>query len=129
MDKIKFRAWDKLKKKIYPNPFNGKIGGLNDIFINSGDWIYMQYTGQKDINGAKVFEGDIVEVGTAIGKSFSRVPSHYTNRYVVTFENGKFTFGGYTFDNDFVENIKIVGNIYENPELTPSSTLSGEGGE
>jgi hypothetical protein len=121
MDTIKFRAWDKLNKKMYPNPFNGKIGGINDIFSNTGDWIYLQYTGQTDKDGTEVYEEDILEVNTVIGKDFSNAPSHFTDRYVVTFGNGMFTFGGYTFDNGFVENIKIVGNSYENPEITLSS--------
>jgi hypothetical protein len=129
MDTIKFRAWDKLNKKMYPNPFNGKIGGINDIFSNTGDWIYLQYTGQTDKDGTEVYEEDILEVNTVIGKDFSNAPSHFTDRYVVTFGNGMFTFGGYTFDNGFVENIKIVGNSYENPEITLSSKLSGGGGE
>jgi hypothetical protein len=87
MDTIKFRAWDKLNKKMYPNPFNGKIGGINDIFSNTGDWIYLQYTGQTDKDGTEVYEEDILEVNTVIGKDFSNAPSHFTDRYVVTFGN------------------------------------------
>jgi uncharacterized phage protein (TIGR01671 family) len=129
MDTIKFRAWDTLNKKMYPNPFNGKIGGMNDIFSNAGNWIYLQYTGQTDKDGTEVYEEDILEVNTVIGKNVSNVPSRFTDRYVVTFGNGMFAFGGYTFDNSYVEHIKVIGNIYENPELTPSSELSRGGGE
>lgn len=114
--RILFRAWDTVNKTMHTNPFNGKIGGLNDIFSNTGNWIYMQYTGQTDKDGTKVFEGDILKVNTVIGKDFSQDPSHFTDQYIVTFENGKFTFGGYTFDNGFVESKKVIGNIYGNPE-------------
>lgn len=127
--KIAFIAWDKLIKRMYTNPFNGKLGGLNDLFANTGDWIYMQYTGQKDKNGIEVFEGDILEVNTVIGEAFSRAPSHFTNRYIVTFENGKFTFGGYTFDNVSVENIEVIGNIYETPELLSDAEENKKRGE
>jgi hypothetical protein len=129
MRSIKFRAWDKIYKKMHPNPFNAKIGGMNDIFSNTGNWIYLRYTGQTDKDGTEVYEEDILEANTVIGKGFSSDPSRFTNRYVVTFENAKFSFGGYTCDNGFVERIKVVGNIYENSELTPSSTLSKGGGE
>jgi uncharacterized phage protein (TIGR01671 family) len=129
MDKIKFRAWDNLNKKMHPNPFNGKIGGINDIFSNTGNWVYLQYTGQTDKDGTEIYEKDILEVNTVIGKVPSQVLLRFTNRYVVTFENGMFTFGGYTFNYNYVEHIKVVGNIYENPEVAPSSTLSIEGGE
>jgi uncharacterized phage protein (TIGR01671 family) len=129
MRSIKFRAWDRLNNKMYHTPFNGKIGEINDIFLNAGNWIYLQYTGQIDKDGTEVYEEDILEVNTVIGKDFSQVLLHFTNRYVVTFENAGFSFGGYTFGNSHLERIKVIGNIYENPELTPSSTLSRGGGE
>jgi uncharacterized phage protein (TIGR01671 family) len=127
MRSIKFRAWDTLNKKMYPNPFNGKICGMNDIFSNTGDWIYLQYTGQRDKDGTEVYEEDILEVNTVIGKVPSQVLLHFTNRYVVTFENAGFSFGGYTFDNSHLECIKVIGNIYDNPELMHSSKSSNGG--
>jgi uncharacterized phage protein (TIGR01671 family) len=115
--RILFRAWDKLNKAMYTNPFIGKHDGMNNIFADAGDWIYLQYTGEKDKEGNEVYEADVLEANTIIGNGFSRAPSHFTDRYIVTFENGKFTFGGYTFDNGFIENMKVIGNTYENPEL------------
>jgi uncharacterized phage protein (TIGR01671 family) len=114
---------------MYPNPFNGKHGGINDIFSKAGDWIYLQYTGQTDKDGTEVYEEDILEVNIVIGKDFSYDPSRFTNRYVVTFLDAGFSFGGYTFGNSHLECIKVIGNIYENPELTPSAKLSKGGGE
>lgn len=66
-----------------------------------------QYTGLTDKNGAKIFEGDIVEADG--------------NQDVVRFENGCFypmgayiARTGYEYDPDEFE---IVGNIFDNPEL------------
>lgn len=66
-----------------------------------------QYTGLTDKNGAKIFEGDIVEADGY--------------REAVRFENGCFypmgayiARTGYEYDPDEYE---VVGNIYDNPEL------------
>lgn len=69
-----------------------------------------QYTGLKDKNGNKIFEGDICLYGDSIG--------------VVEFDedDGMFTF---TFDITTCTNfgiiwsseLEIIGNVYGNPEL------------
>jgi hypothetical protein len=58
MREIKFRAWDRVEKRMHPNPFNGVIGGTNDIFANTGNWSFMEYAGLKDVNCLDIFEGD-----------------------------------------------------------------------
>ena len=76
-----------------------------------------QYTGMNDINGRKIFEGDIVHCKARID---------HANMFV-TFEDGKFVMvlceeftthkrglGHYEiecFDKE------VIGNIYDNPEL------------
>lgn len=70
-----------------------------------------QYTGLTDKNGAKIFEGDIVDILTEneeIG--------------VVVYDDGGFVVNADTFCLDFHTNIygtdlEVIGNIHDNPEL------------
>ncbi|ENN2663771.1 hypothetical protein AB9N07_003084 [Listeria innocua] len=67
-----------------------------------------QYTGVKDKNGKKIFEGDICW------------EEHNECYGVVKFEEGKFL---YVWENiaedlwEVADSIEIYGNIHENPEL------------
>ena len=76
-----------------------------------------QYTGMNDINGNKIYEGDIVAhytEGGGIG---------YYSKVVFNQEKGAFEFVCIehpvieTFDGLANSDIGVVGNIHENPEL------------
>lgn len=84
-----------------------------------------QYTGLKDKNGKKIFEGDIVCT------RFPKECEHAGNICSIgdiQFRDGIFgiewtqwkndTFWGLRrIDEDFHKEIEIIGNIYDNPEL------------
>ncbi|MDD5589166.1 MAG: YopX family protein [Candidatus Nanoarchaeia archaeon] len=136
MREIKFRAWDTEKKKWinqtnkYPFWIIGEttvfdllkqysIQDFNNIEI-------MQYTGLKDNTkweelskkeqndwlsfsikekweGREIYENDIIKRGDTIS--------------AIIFENGCFTLQKGGSICDVVKPMKIIGNIYENPEL------------
>ncbi|GAH04127.1 unnamed protein product, partial [marine sediment metagenome] len=85
-------------------------------------YVLMQYTGLKDCKGKEIYEGDIVEYyfykETAIVKwsdHFSRLHLHFIGEYR---EHLKNKHGIYIFDWTYPKmELKIIGNIYENPEL------------
>ena len=105
MRDIKFRAWNKDDNRMHRNPFNGKLGGMNDIFSDTGNWIYMQFTGLLDKEGAEIYEGDILSTDFA-GKQINGVME-----YEISVTGAQWT--------KFLplDRYEVIGNIYENPEL------------
>ena len=113
MREIKFRAWDKEEQEMldWDKFFNLDIA---QVFESKGSWgVYpMQYTGLKDKNGVEIYDGSIIRF----------VLGDYNIReYVeeVVYSDGAFWCGNWLlFDakmND--DNLEVLGNIYENPEL------------
>lgn len=77
-----------------------------------------QYTGVNDFNGAKIFEGDIVQFsliechGCHGIKQFGCV-EFYAGEFYMVFASGEETFMSSLSDDDYI--YEIVGNIYDNP--------------
>ena len=63
-----------------------------------------QYTGLTDKNGKKIFEGDIVAMGTG-------------RAYEVKYNNGSFYMDGTAILIKYVDRFEVIGNIHDNPEL------------
>ena len=123
--KIKFRAWDKEKKEwIYIGLASmcGIVDGhLRQFYAkNSGHdldipslgneeyprlYILMQFTGLKDKNGKEIYEGNVVEteafIDEVIFKDCVFTTKHSENNQPLMVHN----------------NLEIIGNIYDNPEL------------
>lgn len=131
MREIKFRAWDKTHKRFIDkhsfainfNPVDDKQFHGTIIKLGYHEDLYelMQYTGLKDKNGKEIFEGDIVEAEiTKEKKAITKVWYFAPTWMLADYTTGKLC-GSYEM-SDFgrgenLEDIEIIGNIYENPEL------------
>lgn len=101
-----------------------------------------QYTGLKDKNGERIFEGDIVRFEDTGVEGFEYKEAFgYINQAVVAFENGRWQLtnfmsynSGVFYDmehrhDDFIttlEYCEIVGNIHDNPEILEEEKLEEE---
>ena len=117
----KFRAWLKNDKEMINvdeiHWFNGELDIIGDYitFVRKADEIeLMQSTGLCDKEGTEVFEGDILH---------HQIQTEYT--FIVKYDKDKGRWYGdglsrtyrIGITKEFLPYYKVIGNIYENPEL------------
>ena len=128
MREIKYRVWDKKENKWYEPVHEAYAGKLHSLMLSpSGEflahtmegviheskfpkrYVAVQYTGLKDKNGKKIYEGDFVQ--------------SWNNLFRVDWVEEKL---GFVFvfikktkvkDELMNDNKEVMDNIYENPEL------------
>ncbi len=128
MREIKFRAWDENNKMTYFKLSLDIIQrGVNAYCylreaINKGlSYKLMQFTCLKDKDGTEIYEGDIVQVDNHIledgeDESFDVITQCKWDKGMFILEDQ--AFGHWTRQlRHSPERLKVIGNIYENPEL------------
>lgn len=113
---IQFRAWNQLTKNWTTEGFSiERCNGGCWITLKSAYIVLMQFIGLKDKLSKEIYEGDIVR-----GKNVDYFRPDEIICQVVTYQDGGF----YPFadNNDYApyprsEDVEVIGNIYENPEL------------
>ena len=109
MREIKFRAWDSNERDSYRMKYNLSLNSAYFRQETLKGIEVMQFTGLLDKNGKEIYEGDIVHVWehNVDDKGVIRYDESHT-----AFVTGKYgcTVGEF-------QNIEILGNIYENPDL------------
>ena len=70
-----------------------------------------QYTGLTDKNGNKIFEGDIVKHKSAQLLGVVKYSEKYMQFIVDDIDDGEQDY------SEFINEVKIIGNIFDNPEL------------
>lgn len=135
MREIKFRAWNKDQKIMcyddedrtedYMDGILSTRIGLINSWLSTPEYEFdyrslyevMQYTGLKDKNGKEIYEGDLITITDpfidqeAIGVAKIVFSYDYVGGWVAEANYHHLNIGTRT------HMIRVVGNIYENPEL------------
>lgn len=126
----RYRAWLKKDKEmidvdeIHFN--NGELDYIGDAITwmcKKNDFVLMQSTGLTDKNGKEIFEGDILSIET--DEENVKVEVSWDSKHALfIFESKKYNekeaLGELFEDNSYP--FKIVGNVWEDPELAEVSS-------
>lgn len=129
MREIKFRAWDKKQQQMFSHKdlmdfTGGAVPFYRELYhagielpaillpINQGHIVLMQYIGRKDKKGREIYEGDIIRdgKGRALEVFWDELSSMW---WYLEMKNGCKCH----VEHMNWENIEVIGNIFENPEL------------
>lgn len=112
MREIKFRMFD-TEEKVFMNGSRVIESSISDL-NNQGRWIYQQWTSLLDKNGKEIYEGDILEAPHTYQLTVFIEAGHVSIKW---YDNG-FPQKELLFQSEISrDDLEIIGNIYENPEI------------
>lgn len=137
---IKFRVWHNARKEWVHDakPPHGGINLFGETILMGellqhpleelNDYVAMQFTGIIDRNGVEIYEGDVLEIADEFTEptnltAFNVIQYPTDARFGLVFRGTKktvwFSDGAFKAGNSrFVgSQVRVVGNIYDNPEL------------
>ena len=137
---IKFRVWDKVNERMLnietlclsfsPNGVLTSIYTYGPDFSNDpevighdepdlDDVIIEQYTGLDDKNGKPIYEGDVIKSNYKYAQpKVSQIIIENGNSYIL---GEDLATGNEMLVSDHISEIKVIGNVHENPELLEES--------
>lgn len=118
----RYRVWDKEEKKMIYDAENTydnypvDISSFGTILYLPDFYAVMQYIGKEDVNGSRIYEGDIVRITTTQTEETRRGEVIYYNdnaMYLVETTMGDY----FTFMSQDIKSVEVLGNIHENKGL------------
>jgi uncharacterized phage protein (TIGR01671 family) len=121
MRDIRFRQWDS-RRKIYYRDIGATDGCWSGApYVSWETYPLEQYTGLKDRDGREIYEGDVCKFDVTEIQGLDCIVCDIIGE--VSWDENDAGFFFLTKSNFphvkpwFTKNIKIIGNVHENPEL------------
>lgn len=119
---LKFRAWIKtgietydyvkpmtIQQMVYSKKSTFSLKQLSDLVD------FEQYIGLTDVNGKNIYEGDIIKSNYKYAQpKISQIIIEDGNSYIT---GEDLATGNEMLVSDHVDEIEVIGNVHENPEL------------